>query len=239
MRGNFVCDRGPAPLLRGKFNPGPLRLAQSGSGTSAGWRTPDGTVALGAAACTDPLKLGAMPAFVALLRAVNLGPHNKVAMADLKIIAASCGLTAPRTLLQSGNLLFESKTKSSAALEKLLEAALQQKLGLKTPVVVRSAAEWRRALDDNPFPKQAMSDPGHLVLMPLKAKVEPAAVAALAAAIVGREQVKLAGQHLYFVYPDGIGESKLTSALIEKKIGVSGTGRNWNTVQKIAALLEA
>jgi len=180
-----------------------------------------------------------MPAFVALLRAVNLGPHNKVAMAQLKTIAEGCGLSAPRTLLQSGNLLFESKSKSSAALEKLLEGALQQELGLKTPVVVRSAAEWRRALDDNPFPKQAKSDPAHLLLMPLKAKIESAAVAALAAAIVGREQVKLGGQQLYLVYSDGIGESKLTSALIERKIGVSGTGRNWNTAQKIAALLEA
>ena len=180
-----------------------------------------------------------MPAFVALLRAVNLGPHNKVSMADLKAIAERAGLSEARTLLQSGNLVFQAKTKPSAALEKLLETALAKELELKTPVVVRSAAEWRAAIDDNPFTKQADSDPGHLVLMPLKAKPEKTAVAELVKAIVGREQVKLVGQQLYLVYPDGIGESKLTSALIEKKIAVSGTGRNWNTVQKIAALLEA
>jgi uncharacterized protein (DUF1697 family) len=180
-----------------------------------------------------------MPAFVALLRAVNLGPHNKVSMADLKAVAERAGLSEARTLLQSGNLVFEAKTKPSASLEKLLETALAKELELKTPVVVRSAAEWRAAVDGNPFTKEAKSDPGHLVLMPLKAKPEKAAVAELVKAIVGREQAKLIGQQLYLVYPDGIGVSKLTSALIEKKIAVSGTGRNWNTVQKIAALLEA
>jgi uncharacterized protein (DUF1697 family) len=180
-----------------------------------------------------------MPAFVALLRAVNLGPHNKIAMADLKALAEGCGLSAVRTLLQSGNLLFEAKAKTSPALEKLLEGALAKELGLKTPVVVRSAAEWRVALDENPFPKEAKADPSHLVVMPLKAKPDKAALVALSSAIVGREQVRLVGQQLYVVYPDGIGKSKLTSALIEKKIAVSGTGRNWNTAQKIAASLKA
>ena len=179
-----------------------------------------------------------MPAFVALLRAVNLGPHNKISMADLKVVAEGCGLSKARTLLQSGNLVFEAKAKTPAALEKLLEAALAKELHMKTPVVVRSATEWRAALDENPFPKEAKSDPSHLLVMPLKAKIEKSVVAELAKVIPGREQVKLGGQQLYLVYPDGIGESKLTAALIEKKLGVSGTARNWNTAQKIAALLE-
>jgi len=180
-----------------------------------------------------------MPAFVALLRAVNLGPHNKISMADLKALAEGSGLLGVKTVVQSGNLVFEAKAKTPAALEKLLEAALAEELGLKTPVVVRSAAEWRAALDENPFPKEAKSDPSHLLLMPLKTKVEKSAVAELAKVIPGREQVKLGGQQLYLVYPDGIGESKLTAALIEKKLGASGTARNWNTAQKIAALLES
>src|SRR5690349_2111143 len=107
-----------------------------------------------------------MPAFVALLRAVNLGPHNKIAMTDLKAVAESVGLLHARTVLQSGNLVFQAKAQSSASLEKVLEAALVKKLQLKTPVVVRSAVEWRAALDANPFPKEAKTDPSHLLLMP-------------------------------------------------------------------------
>ena len=178
-----------------------------------------------------------MPAFVALLRAVNLGPHNKVSMAQLKELAEGLGFSEPRTLLQSGNLVFQAKARASAAFEKLLEDALAKKLSLKTPVLVRSGSEWQAAIAANPFPKDAEKDPGHLVIMPLKVTVEKAALAELTKAIVGRERVKLVGQVLYLVYPDGIGESKLTSALIEKKIGVAGTGRNWNTAQKIAAAL--
>jgi uncharacterized protein (DUF1697 family) len=104
---------------------------------------------------------------------------------------------------------------------------------------VRSAAEWRAALDANPFPNEAKADPSHLLLMPLKAKVEKSALTELVKSISGRERVKLGGQALYLVYPDGIGESKLTAALIEKKIGVVGTARNWNTANKIAAALES
>lgn len=179
-----------------------------------------------------------MPAFVALLRAVNLGPHNKISMADLKALAEGLGLKEPRTLLQSGNLVFQSKPSSSAALEKLLEGALAKKLGLTTPVLVRSANEWQQTLEANPFKSEAKDDPGHLLVMPLKAKLEKSALTELTKAIVGRERAKSVGQTLYLVYPDGIGPSKLTAALIEKKIGVSGTARNWNTAQKIAAALE-
>lgn len=156
-------------------------------------------------------------------------------MADLKAVAERAGLTEARTLLQSGNLVFQTK-KASAALETLLETALAKELDLKTPVIVRSASEWQRAVDSNPFPAEARKDPGHLVLMPLKAAPAKGALAALEAAIVGRERVQLVGKDLFLVYPDGIGPSKLTIAVIEKKLGVTGTGRNWNTTLKIAAL---
>jgi uncharacterized protein (DUF1697 family) len=180
-----------------------------------------------------------MPAFVALLRAVNLGPHNKISMSDLKAVAEGAGFSQARTLLQSGNVVFQAKAQSCAALEKTFEAALAKKLRLTTPVVVRSVVEWREALDANPFPREAKTDPSHLLLMPLKAKDEKSALTELIKSIPGRERVKLGDRALYLVYPDGIGESKLTAALIEKKIGVAGTARNWNTANKIAAALES
>jgi uncharacterized protein (DUF1697 family) len=178
-------------------------------------------------------------AFVALLRAVNLAGKNMISMADLKAVAEGVGLRAPRTLLQSGNLVFESDARSSAALEKLLEGVLLRELGLTTPVVVRSASAWRASVAENPFPGEARKDPARLLLMPLKGKPVAGGLARLTRAILGREQVKLTGSALYLIYPDGVGRSKLTSALIEKKIGVSGTARNWNTVQKLLAQLEA
>ena len=94
---------------------------------------------------------------------------------------------------------------------------------------MRTAAEWDAVVASNPFPDEAASDPGHLVVMALKAAPDAAAVAALQASVAGRETVRAVGRQAYLVYPDGIGESKLTIKLIEKHLGTRGTGRNWNT----------
>ena len=91
----------------------------------------------------------------------------------------------------------------------------------------------------NPFPGEAERDPGHLVVMILKGETDAGKVAALQEAIKGREVVRGKGRHVYIVYPDGIGRSRLTNALIEKKLGRSGTGRNWNTVLKLGDLAGA
>jgi uncharacterized protein (DUF1697 family) len=104
---------------------------------------------------------------------------------------------------------------------------------------VRSAADWRGVIDRNPFPREAEDDPGHLLVMAFKRAPTPGDVKALQAAISGREVVRADGTHAYLVYPDGIGRSRLTTALIEKTLGTRGTGRNWNTVLKLGALVSA
>jgi len=172
---------------------------------------------------------------IALLRAVNLPSHGKVAMADLRDLASHLGLADARTLLQSGNLVF-SDARKSGDLERLLEAEAEKRLGLRTDFFVRTAAEWKALIAHNPFPEEAKRDPGHLVVMCLKDAPDAKDVEALQAAIKDREIVRAVGRQAYLVYPDGIGRSRLTIALIEKKLGTRGTGRNWNTVLKLAAL---
>jgi uncharacterized protein (DUF1697 family) len=179
-----------------------------------------------------------MAIYAGLLRAINLGSHNKVSMADLKTLLSDLGMKNPQSILQSGNLVFESTTRATAALEKLLESSAAKTLGLETSFFVRTAAEWQQAIADNPFPNEARTDPGHTMLMCLKDAPAPASVKALQEAITGREVVKAKGRHAYFLYPDGIGTSKLTMTVIERKLGTTGTARNWNTVLKLAALTE-
>jgi uncharacterized protein (DUF1697 family) len=172
---------------------------------------------------------------IALLRAVNVAGRNMVGMADLKEMSGALGLGNPRTLLQSGNLLFDSN-KKPAVLEKLLTGAAKTRLGVETTFFVRTCTEWQEIIAANPYPDQARADPGHLVLMVLGAAPDQKQVAALRAAIRGRETVEAHGRQAYVVYPDGIGRSKLTVPLIEKHLGTPATGRNWNTVLKLAAL---
>jgi uncharacterized protein (DUF1697 family) len=173
---------------------------------------------------------------IALLRAVNLGPHNKIGKADLKALFVGLGFEDAQTLLQSGNVVFSGGSKTTAALEQTLERAAAKQLGLDTPFFVRTAKEWQSVIDANPFPREAKDDPSHLLAVITKDPVDPANVTALQKAIVGREVVRAKGRCAYIVFPDGIGHSKLTSAVFAKKLGTPGTARNWNTVLKLGAL---
>ena len=105
-----------------------------------------------------------MTVHIALLRAINLGKHNKVGMAALRGMVAGLGLGEGRSLLQSGNLVFQSG-RSGVALEGMLEKAAQRELGLETEFFVRSVTEWRALIADNPFPTEAKADPSHLAAM--------------------------------------------------------------------------
>lgn len=180
-----------------------------------------------------------MPTHIALLRAVNLGAHNKVGMADLRELAEGLGFDQPRTLLQSGNLVFRNARPTGAPLESLLEREAAQRLRLETAFFVRTGAEWQAIVKRNPFTAEARRDPSHLVLLCLKAPPPDGAIERLRAAITGRETVRGDGRQAYVVYRDGIGTSRLTIALIERTLGTAGTGRNWNTVLKLAALAGA
>jgi len=174
-------------------------------------------------------------ASVALLRAINVGGTAQVAMADLRAMFTGLGFTGVRTLLQSGNVVFNGGARSSDELERLLEAETARRLGLTTDILVRTAEEWAGLIAANAFPAEARAAPAYLHAMCLKAA--PASVVALSAAFDGPEQVALADRTLYITYPNGAGRSKLTNTLIERKLGTRGTARNWNTVLKIGALL--
>jgi uncharacterized protein (DUF1697 family) len=180
-----------------------------------------------------------MAIHIGLLRAVNLGAHNRIGMADLRAVVATLGMRDVRSLLQSGNIVFRSGRHNAAQLEGLLEQATAKSLGVATDFFVRTIAEWKAIIAGNPFPQEATLDPGHLVVMLLKDAPGRNDVTALQEAIAGREAVRVKGRHAYVVYPDGIGRSRLTNALIEKKLSTRSTGRNWNTVLKLDALAGA
>jgi uncharacterized protein (DUF1697 family) len=175
---------------------------------------------------------------VALLRGINVGGRCLVAMAELRALVEELGFSDVKTLLQSGNLVFEGDRRKGVELERLLETETTRRLNVTVDYVVRSAKEWQEVIAGDPFPKEARLDPSHLVVVFLKAKPQAQDVQALEAAIRGPERLHALSKHLYIVYPIGIGQSKLTGTVIEKKVGLRGTARNWNTVMKLAALCE-
>ena len=173
---------------------------------------------------------------IALLRAINLGGRNRVAMSDLKNLFATLGFPGVQSLLQSGNVVFESAKRTAAELERLLELETEKHLKVRADYLVRTSREWKEIVARNPFPGEAKDDPSHLLVTFLKKAPTTKDVEALQAAIRGPEMVRVVGRQAYITYPAGIGRSKLTHTLIESKLGCQGTGRNWNTVLRLLAL---
>jgi uncharacterized protein (DUF1697 family) len=177
-----------------------------------------------------------MSIHVALLRGINVGGHNPVAMADLRKLLGDLGFAGATSLLQSGNLVFSSDQLTGTGLEQRLEEETAKRLKISADYIIRTAAQWKSIVARNPFPTEAKADPGHLVVMALKSAPPGRSVSALKASIKGPETIHHDGQQLYIYYPAGIGRSKLTGTSIERSLGCRGTARNWNTVLKLLAL---
>lgn len=182
--------------------------------------------------CADAL-------YIALLRGINVGGRTSIPMAELRDLIASLGFSDARTLLQSGNLLFRAAPRPPADLERLLEAKTAERFSAAPDYMVRSPMEWASVVAANAFPDAAERDPAKLIVMFLKDAPDAARVAALRAAIAGPEMVHVVGREAYIVYPNGQGRSPVTTDLVERRLGTRATGRNWNTVLKIAAAIEA
>ena len=174
-----------------------------------------------------------MRTYIALLRGVNVSGKNKISMSDLRSLASKLDFSSPRTVLQSGNLVFECDETPTSEIESILELNSTNILGLTVDFHVRSLQELETAISANPFEAEAASDPSHLLLMLFKRPLQAEACENLRKAIKGREFFQTLGREAYFVFPDGIGESKLTNAVLDSKLTQRGTARNWNTMQKI------
>jgi uncharacterized protein (DUF1697 family) len=176
-----------------------------------------------------------MTAFVALLRAVNVGGNNLIKMADLKVICEKLGFREVRTLLQSGNVAFLA-TGTDKAVAKKLAVAIEASHGFRPEIVVRTAAEIAEAMKRNPFRAEERSDPSHLLVAFMAEAPKAGAGERLAAVKVAGERLHLSSRELYIHYAAGQGTSKVTNVVLERALGVPATARNWNTVGKLLAL---
>jgi len=179
-----------------------------------------------------------VPAIVSLLRAVNLAGHNPVKMDALRELYAELGLRGAQTYIQSGNVVFRSDAKDLARLGKRIEDGIQRSFGFHTGVVLRSAAELKDIIRRNPFAQRTAIQPNRLVVSFLADEPGAEAMEKIPQIKVGPEELRLDGRELYIHYPDGIGKSKLTPALLERTLKVSGTARNWNTILKLLEMAE-
>ncbi len=179
-----------------------------------------------------------MPVFVSFLRGINVGGNKTIPMGALKALYEGLGFESVKTHLNSGNVIFTAKERSTAKLSATIEAAIERDFGFPPAVILRDAAALGRIVETNPFPAMAKDDPSHLVVMLLAGKPDKDAAKRIADAYQGVEEVWIAGEEAYVTYPNGIGKSKLTNTLLEKHLRVAGTARNWNTVTKLLAMAD-
>jgi uncharacterized protein (DUF1697 family) len=189
-----------------------------------------------------------MPTHVALLRGINLGGRNRVAMADLRAVVGELGHADVSTYIQSGNVLFTAPPDiGPPAIAQAMTAAIAAELGVTAPVVVVTRGELSGIVDANPFPVKPEPRRVHAVVLSepagadLLGKLD--AAVAQAAAAGAPDSVRAAGRALYVHTPEGYGTSDLAQAVIKivnsPKTGVTGTARNWATMTKLLELCGA
>jgi uncharacterized protein (DUF1697 family) len=184
-----------------------------------------------------------MPSYVALLRGINVGGNNKVAMADLRQVAIDLGHARVATYIQSGNMVFNSPGTDQAALADALQREISRQLGVSPAVVVVSREEVDQVIAGNPFP--ATDNPRMLHAVFRRDEMPPAGLAAVdqatrAAREAGsRDEARVVGRTLYLHTPDGFGRSDLAARLSRSAAQADGTARNWATVLRLKSMLDS
>jgi uncharacterized protein (DUF1697 family) len=179
-----------------------------------------------------------MAVIISMLRAVNVGAHNRIKMDALRAIYESLGLRDPQTYVQSGNVVFRTDKRDLVALAKRIEGAIVQGFGFRPAVILRTSGELREVIARNPFAKRRGIEPSRLLVYflasdpgaetrdkVLRLKTEP-------------EELRMNGRELYIYFPSGMARPKLSWAVLEKMLKVPGTGRNWNSVTKLLEMAE-
>jgi uncharacterized protein (DUF1697 family) len=175
--------------------------------------------------------------YLSLFRGINVGGNRIVPMSELKSLHQALGFKDVVTYIQSGNVVFSSDATNPAQLARQIEESFAQKFGFQSQVMVRTSAELQEIIASNPFQNQPEKEPKWVAVLFLTTRPESSALEDLKKTYSGPEEIYLIGQELFVYYPDGIGRSKLTLPLIEKKLKTVGTGRNWNTVLQLQKMM--
>jgi uncharacterized protein (DUF1697 family) len=178
-----------------------------------------------------------MARYIVLLRGINVGGNKRIKMAELRDALSVVGLEDSKTLLQSGNVVVDSNADTPALVD-IVETTIESTFGFQSTVIARSAAEFRSLFAEHPFTSEQIEDPRFAHVGFCRDLPDRDGFDALQEGHEGPEEMKLVGRELFVYYPEGSGRSKLTNSVIEKHLGTRTTSRNWNTVEKLAAMLE-
>jgi uncharacterized protein (DUF1697 family) len=180
-----------------------------------------------------------MAAIVSMLRAVNVGGHNKIKMDALRSLYESLKLREPQSYVQSGNVVFKTDERDLVRLTKKIENGIERTFGFRPDVVLRTSSDLRDVVAKNPFAKRRDIEPGKLQVHFLAGDPGAEARANVLKLKTDPEELCIYGRELYIYFLNGMGKSKLSWAAVNKALKMPGTCRNWNTVTKLLEMAES
>jgi uncharacterized protein (DUF1697 family) len=180
-----------------------------------------------------------MTVIVSMLRAVNVGGHNKIKMDALRTLYESLKLREPQSYVQSGNVVFKTDERDLVRLTKKIENAIERTFGFRPDMVLRTSSDLRDVVAKNPFAKRRDIEPGKLQVHFLASDPGAEARANVLKIKTDPEELCIYGRELYIYFLNGMGQSKLSWAAVNKALKTPGTARNWNTVTKLLEMAES
>lgn len=174
-----------------------------------------------------------MPIYISMLRGINVGGHNMVAMSKLREMFETLGFEQVRTHIQSGNVIFKAAKSSTLGLSRRIQEEIQSEFGFPVSVITRTPEEVGKVIRNNPFQKESRTDPAKVHVAFLAQAPQADAVKKLEALATASEQLRHSGSEIYLCYRDGMGRAKLTGSVLERVLAVTATARNWNTVNRL------
>jgi uncharacterized protein (DUF1697 family) len=178
-----------------------------------------------------------MTRHIILLRGINIGRSNRIAMPALRELLTSAGFEDVRTYLQSGNVV-AGRDAGAEDVARECEEAIREHFGLEIPIVTRTGDEIAAVIEHNPLGAVAENPKLHQVTF-LDGELADESAEQLAALAVEPERLVVHGRELYSWYPNGIARSKLANGTVARKLGVNATSRNWTTVLALGTLVDA
>ncbi len=177
--------------------------------------------------------------YIAFLRGINMAGHNSLKMNDLVVMYEDLGFKNVKTYIQSGNVIFlcnNSDIVSDIAAK--IEKGISEIFSYRTSVLIRNVAELKSIFVNNPFINEENFDPAKLLVILISYEATIEQIKKVINIDYPPDKFKIAGREIYVYCPNGFGKSKLYTNFFEKKMGVTGTARNWKTIAAILQMAE-
>jgi uncharacterized protein (DUF1697 family) len=171
--------------------------------------------------------------YIALLRGINIGPHKRMKMEKLRASCEALGFKNVKTYIQSGNIVCQAGKLSSAAAANKIEAQIVKDFGFSADVIARTGEELKQIVAGNPLLKDAGVDEAKLHVVFLSDVPPLESIKKLEAIVKAPDRVRHKSKEIYFYFPNGVSGSSIWKYNLDRVLGISGTMRNWRTVNTL------